>query len=68
MHAAFEVAVARDDRRRNKITACNGFGYFTRQWTGITDTSGTAVRDDIETKFGKRIDQTSLVEIFSHYA
>ena len=46
--AAFEVAVAREHRRRHQIVLVDRLGDFLRQRTGIADAGGAAEADQVE--------------------
>jgi hypothetical protein len=67
MHTSFKVAVTGDDCGCNEVRTRHSLGNFAGQWTGVPDTSGAAISDNVETKFGKRVNETSLLEVFSHH-
>ena len=48
-HAAFKVAVARNDGGRNNIMAINRSRNRFRQWTGVTDAGCAAIADQVKT-------------------
>ncbi len=60
MDAPFEVAVAGEHRRCDQIAAGDCLGDFTGQRTGIPDTGGAAISNDVESKLGQRLDQARL--------
>ena len=50
MHAALEVAVARQDGSHHQVAIGDAFRHFVRQRAGIADAGGAAVADHVETK------------------
>ena len=68
MNAALKVAVARKDCRSDEVTACDSLRDFHWKGTGVADTSGTAIGDDVEAELRERVNQIRLFEVFGHNA
>ncbi len=55
MHAAFEVAVARQHRRHHQVMILDGLFDIVVQRAGVTDTGRTAITHQVETQLVERL-------------
>ncbi len=68
VHAAFEVAVARQHRSHHQIVLGNGCRHVFRQRAGVADAGGAAVADHVETKLFQVGEHAGLFKIVGDHA
>ena len=67
MHAAFEVAIARQHRNADQLVVFNRIHNGIRQRAGIADAGGAAIAHRLEAKRIQMRRQPRLVQIFRHH-
>ncbi|MNJ39812.1 hypothetical protein D3C77_346940 [compost metagenome] len=67
VHAAFEVAVARQYRGDGEVGAGDGFLDGFVQWPGVADAGGAAIADQVEAQLIQIGRQASRLVVVGHY-